>query len=62
MRAWIAALWARLYAPPRPTRVGLLDSGELVLVAGNGIAQIFSVPTTQTVVRVLATQMKEQAK
>lgn len=61
MRAWIASLWACVHAPQRAVRVGLLDSGELVLVDGSGIAQVFSATTTRTVARVLAEQMKEHA-
>lgn len=46
--------WARAFCQERaPTRVGVLDSGELILVADTGQAQIISAQTAQLVLRTL---------
>lgn len=37
----------------QPLRVGLLNTGELVLVTGCGQVQVLSVATTQTIVDVM---------
>lgn len=52
--AALHAMWARATAAPQATRVGLLNTGELVLVDNFGHAQILSVQTTD-VVRVVVT-------
>ena len=51
----LQALWASATATPQATRVGLLNTGELVLVDSLGHAQILSAQTTDVVrVTVLA--------
>lgn len=49
----ITALLARLMAASRaavkPTRVGVLDTGELVLVAHDGRCQVISSATTELI-------------
>lgn len=51
--AWLLAplrsLWAALTAAPGPLRVGVLTTGELVLVDGQGGAQVFSAPVTEAI-------------
>lgn len=58
MKAWFKAHWdahwQRLNAPPQPTRVGVLNTGELVLVDQHGQAQVISADTTQVIRAVLA--------
>lgn len=50
----LSALYCALTARPAPTRVGLLDSGELVLVDGFGHAQVLGAQTTDVIRDVLA--------
>lgn len=52
--AALQAMWARATAAPQATRVGLLNTGELVLVDNFGHAQILSVQTTDVVRVVVA--------
>lgn len=58
MSAWLNKLFQTLYGAltslPAPTRVGLLDSGELVLVDGYGHAQVLGAQTTDVIRDVLA--------
>lgn len=44
LSAFASLGWVR--AQRLPTRVGLLNTGELVLVDGSGCAQVLSAPTT----------------
>lgn len=58
MIAWlnklIRALYCVLTARPAPTRVGPLDTGELVQVDGPGYAQVLGAQTTDVIRDVLA--------
>ncbi len=45
VKAW-TLFWCGLWAPSGPTRVGLLNTGELVLISGHGNAQVFNATTT----------------
>lgn len=52
--ATLRGLWATITATPQATRVGLLNSGELVLVDSFGHARILAAHTTDVVRDVLA--------
>lgn len=45
--------WRGLLAPPQPLRVGLLNTGELVLVGDHGHVQVLSSSATDTIRDVL---------
>lgn len=46
---------------PLPTRVGLLDSGELVLLSPHDQAQVLSIATTERIRSVLAASARPAA-
>lgn len=52
--ATLQTMWARATATPQATRVGLLNTGELVLVDSFGHAQILGAQTTDVVRDTLA--------
>lgn len=55
MKALLKRLWAAINQPAnkRATRVGVLDSGELILVDDTGRSQVLSASTTQAIRQVL---------
>lgn len=48
LKPW-ASLWASLTAQPAPLRVGVLNTGELALVGGDGHALVLSAQTTELI-------------
>lgn len=60
MKAWLNALRNWFKPAQQPTRVGLLDSGELVIVDSRGGVLLINAATTQAIGRTLAANETSQ--